>query len=348
MTDLSDRTYSFLLIAFALLLAGTGPYFLGMFGMVKLSAFAAMAIGALGLAFAWGYLGILSFGHAAFYGLGAYAYAIGVINWQDSTPAVLLAIAVPSGFALLLGYFLFFGRVGDVYLGVITLCVTLVLYSFTTSTADPYYRVGSALLGGFNGITAVPPLNWPGRPDDALSIEQAFRLSLIVLAMVYYLLGMLRRSSVGRVLVAVRESEVRSELLGYDIRLYKLLGFLVSAAAAGLSGALFTALGGYVGPTVFGLNQASQFLLWVIAGGLGTLAGPMIASFGFQYLATFLGTSGLLESDIVFGLVILLFVLLAPQGLLPAIQNLQRKFLASRRSAAGLQSETPVALNEQS
>ena len=166
--------------------------------------------------------------------------------------------------------------------------------------------------------------------------------------MVYYLLGMLRRSSVGRVLVAVRESEVRSELLGYDIRLYKLLGFLVSAAAAGLSGALFTALGGYVGPTVFGLNQASQFLLWVIAGGLGTLAGPMIASFGFQYLATFLGTSGLLESDIVFGLVILLFVLLAPQGLLPAIQNLQRTFLASRRSAAGLQSETPVALNEQS
>ena len=90
-------------------------------------------------------------------------------------------------------------------------------------------------------------------------------------------------------MVAIRESELRSELLGYDVRLYKMLGFTVSAAVAGLAGCLFTAVNGYVGPSAFDLNQASQFLLWVIAGGLGTLAGPVIASFVFQYLQTYLG-----------------------------------------------------------
>jgi ABC-type branched-subunit amino acid transport system permease subunit len=78
--------------------------------LLQLSSFAAMGLATLGLALAWGYVGILSFGHAAFFGLGAYAYAIAAINFGDSTLAILLAILLPAAFSLLLGHFLFFGR----------------------------------------------------------------------------------------------------------------------------------------------------------------------------------------------------------------------------------------------
>ncbi|WP_137387734.1 branched-chain amino acid ABC transporter permease [Rhodoligotrophos defluvii] len=305
-----------LLIAFAV----AGPWIFELFALLQLSTFSALALATLGLAFVWGSMGILSFGHAAFFGLGAYAYAITVLNLADSTLALPLAILTPALFSLLLGYFLFFGRVGDVYLAVITLCVTLILFSFMNSTSDPSYRIGSAMLGGFNGINGVPPLNWPGEPDAFLSPEAMFRFCFVILALVYGLLYLLRLSAPGRIMVAVRENELRSQLLGYDTRLYKMAGFTVSAAIAGLAGALFTANAGFVGPTVFGLNQASQFLLWVVAGGLGTLAGPLVASFVFQYLANHLGTSQLINTSLVFGAIIIFLVLLMPRGILPAAQ----------------------------
>ena len=317
------KRYGFVLPV--LVLAAIGPSVFEMFGLVQISSFAAMALAVLGLAFVWGFLGVLSLGHAAFFGLGAYAYAIAVINLGESSYAVAAAVAVPALFSVVLGYFLFFGRVSDVYLGVITLCVTLVLYNFTSATADPSYHIGAAPLGGFNGITAVPPLNWPGDPEAMLEVDTMFRLCLIVLALVYAGLVALRHSSIGRIMVAVRESELRSELLGYDVRLYKMLGFTVSAAVAGLAGALYTAVSGYVGPSAFDLNQASQFLLWVIAGGLGSLAGPVIASLVFQYVSTFLGTTGV-NTDLVFGAIIMLFVLLKLGDRLPALWGRALRF----------------------
>jgi branched-chain amino acid transport system permease protein len=332
------RSYGFVLPV--LLLAAFGPSVFEMFGLMQISSFAAMGLAVLGLAFVWGFLGVLSLGHAAFFGLGAYAYAIAVINLGESSYAVAAAIAVPALFSVLLGYFLFFGRVSDVYLGVITLCVTLVLYNFTSATADPAYHIGDALLGGFNGITAVPPLNVPGDAEAMLEVETMFRLCLILLALVYAGLVALRRSSLGRIMVAIRESELRSELLGYDVRLYKMLGFTVSAAVAGLAGALFTAVNGYVGPSAFDLNQASQFLLWVIAGGLGSLAGPVIASFVFQYLSACLGTTGV-NTDLVFGAIIMAFVLLKLRERLPAFWGRALRF---RKPAPRVSAFTPSAV----
>lgn len=329
-----EKLSSFGFVALLVGLAAVGPFLLDQFSVLELSTFAAMALATLGLSLAWGYVGILSFGHAAFFGLGAYGYAITTINLGDSTLAIPLAIALPGCFSLLLGYFLFFGRVGDVYLAVITLCVTLILFSFMNSTADPSYHIGSALLGGFNGIAAVPPLNWPGDPDTPVMPSAMFRLCLLALAITYYLVRRLLRSDIGRVLVAIRENELRTELLGYDVRLYKLLAFTISAAIAGLAGCLFTANSGYVGPTAFDLNQASEFLLWVVAGGLGTLVGPVIASFGFQYLQTYLGTNQFLNTSLVFGAIIIFFVLVAPRGILPTLidaPNFASTFMRSLR-----------------
>ncbi len=317
--------------AVLIVLAALGPSMFSQFNLLQLSSFAAMGLATLGLAFAWGYVGILSFGHAAFFGLGAYTYAIATINFGDSTLAIPIAILLPAGFSTLLGYFLFFGRVGDVYLAVITLCVTLIFFSFTNSTADPSYHIGSALLGGFNGIDAVPPLNWPWQSEASLLPSEMFRLCFIVLAATYYLIRQLLDGDVGRILVAVRENELRTELIGYDVRLHKVLAFTVSAAVAGLGGCLFTANNGYVGPTVFDINQASEFLLWVIAGGLGSLVGPLLASFAFQYLQTFLGTNQILNTSLIFGAIVIFFVLLVPRGLVPSLREAGRPLSAAVR-----------------
>lgn len=316
------RANSAILPTLLIISAAAGPWLLQPFDLIRFSAFAAMAIAALGLAFVWGTLGILSLGHSVFFGLGAYAYALAAPNLGGSTPALALGVAAPAIFSLVLGYFLFFGRLGDVYLGVITLCVTLIFYSFVTSTADPFYRVGQVELGGFNGISATPPLNMPGDPESLLSVETTFCVCFAALVLVYVLLVLLRASNAGRVMAAIRESELRSELLGYDVRLYKLLGFAVSAATAGLAGALYTAVTGYVGPSAFDLAQASQFVLWVIAGGVGTLAGPVLASIGFQLLSGYLGANQIFNTNLIFGGSIIVFVLSAPQGLLPMVAGM--------------------------
>ena len=140
------------------------PAQLELFTVMQLTLFAAMAVLALSLAFIWGFGGILSFGQTAFFGLGGYAYAVAAINFQDSTPAILLAIVIPALFAAMLGYFMFFGRISDVYLGVITLTVTLILFNCVNSTSGDEYHIGTALLGGFNGMPSVPTFNMPFDP----------------------------------------------------------------------------------------------------------------------------------------------------------------------------------------
>ena len=110
--------------------------------MLELTVYMIMAILALSLALIWGYGGILCFGQSAFFGLGAYTYAIAMFNIGESTIPLLLAIILPAAFAALLGYFMFYGRISDVYLGVITLTVTLILFNSVNSTAGPEFHIG--------------------------------------------------------------------------------------------------------------------------------------------------------------------------------------------------------------
>jgi urea transport system permease protein len=86
-----------------------------------------------------------------------------------------------------------------------------------------------------------------------------------------------------------------------------------------------------VGPTVFDITQASEFLLWVIAGGLGTLAGPLIASFAFQYLQTFLGTNQILNTSLVFGAIVIFFVILVPRNILPTLRDAASALVSAAR-----------------
>jgi len=313
---------SILTTAAMVLIALGVPQVVDQFGLLQLTVFAAMCILALSLGFVWGYGGILCFGQSAFFGLGAYTYAVTAINLGESTVGMLLALVVPAVFAALLGYFMFYGRLSDVYLGVITLSVTLIFFNLMNSTAGDAYRVGKARLNGFNGMPSLPTLNVPGDPGRLLDPAETFYLVMACLVIVYVGLHVLLASHFGRVVVAIRENEARCELLGYDVRLHKLLVFTIGGGIAGLAGCLFANWGAFVSPNVFSLTMTSQIIIWVIVGGLGTLLGPIIGCLIMQYLATALGTQQLANTSLVFGVIFLAFVLLVPRGIVPSLRRL--------------------------
>lgn len=276
----------------------------------------------LSLGLIWGFGGILCFGQAAFFGLGAYTYAIAAINIGESTLPMILAVLVPAVFASLLGAMMFYGRLTDVYLGVITLVVTLILFKFVNSTAGPQYLIGNARLGGFNGIPGFQTLNVPGDPSAYIWGDPYFYVCAIALVIVFLLVTWLLRSSFGRIAVGIRENEVRMGLMGYDVAARKTVLFAIGAAIAGLAGALFANWGEIVTPNLFSLGQSAEIIIWCIVGGLGTRFGPIVGAAGLAYLKFMLGQQSMIDNTLIMGLILVLFVLFLPRGLVPAVASL--------------------------
>lgn len=322
------------------LLAGL-PVTLDLYTLLQITLYAIFAILALSLAFIWGYGGILCFGHSAFFGLGAYAYAVAVINIGESTVPLLIAMALPALLAAGLGYFMFYARISDVYVGVITLTVTLIFYNVINSTAGPQYHIGEALIGGFNGMPNVPSLNIPFLPDDTLDPQGMFVLCMGLLLVVYFGLHGLLVTRFGRVLVAVRENEQRVEFLGYDARLHKLIAFSIGGALAGLAGCLFTAWGNYVSPTAFSVVQSAQIIIWLMVGGSGTLLGPVIGAVAISWLTVEIGTQQVVNANVVLGAILLVFVLLVPKGVAPMITEKFVPWVLSLRRPAATPHQLP-------
>jgi branched-chain amino acid transport system permease protein len=228
---------------------------------------------------------------------------------------------------------------------VITLTVTLIMFNSINSTAGPEFHIGSARLGGFNGIPGIPPLNFPGNKGAPVELEGMFYLSTALLLATYFGLRLLLASRFGRIIVGIRENERRAELLGYDPRAYKLATFTIGAALAGLAGCLFANWGAFVSPTIFGLAQSAQIIIWVIVGGRGTLIGPIVGCIGIQWLSAALGANqpsgsnawaALLSNvPLVLGIILVAFVLLVPKGLVPTIGDWARQLLRLRMPQAG-------------
>ncbi len=284
----------------------------------------------LSLGLVWGFGGILCFGQAAFFGLGAYAYAIAAINIGESTVPMLLAVAIPAGFAAVLGAMLFYGRLTDVYLGVITLVVTLIFHRFMNATAGSDYVIGNARLGGFNGIPGFQTLNVPGHPDAYVWGDSLYYFSAVCLVLVYLLVSALLRSSFGRIAVGIRENEMRAALMGYDVPARKTIMFTAGAAIAGLAGALFANWAEIVTPSLFSLSQSADIIIWCIVGGLGTRIGPVLGAAGLSYLKFLLGQQDLIHNSVVSGAILVLFVLFLPGGIAPVLANAWRSIVRRR------------------
>ena len=277
---------------------------------------------ALGLCLIWGYCGVLSFGQTAFFGLSGYAYGVLTVDYGSAhgftIAALLLSIVISALFAALLGYFMFFGRISGVFLGIVTLSVTLVFERFMSQTAGPKWHIGSARLNGYNGMNGMPPLTLPWFGGDLTLFPDVglYYLVLALLLLTYLGLRILVNSRFGNVLVAIRENPERAEMLGYDVRRYQLIAFVIGSALSGLSGTLYTSWGQYITPSAMGLTAAALPIVWVAVSGrddlTATLVGTLIVLAGFQALTIY----GSQYALVVMGLLLVITVLAAPRGLI--------------------------------
>lgn len=308
-------------ITFLVVLAGAliypsfaDPYDVGNFAYFLLWVFMA-----LGLCLMWGYCGMLSFGQTFFFGIAGYSYGVLAINFEGGTmtlAALAIAVLLSAVAALILGYFMIWGRVGGVFFGIVTLSATLVLAFFLGQTAGPEWRIGEARLNGFNGMKGMDPLNIPWFDDETLYFEgpSLYYLAIGMIVLVYLGLRMLLNSRFGNVIVAIREDPQRAELLGYDVRKYQLVTFVIGSALAGLSGVLYTSWGQFITPSSIGLPAAAMPIVWVAFSGRGDITATMVGSFlilvAFQAIIVHSQQAAL----ILMGAMLLVTVMVAPQG----------------------------------
>ena len=217
-----------------------------------------------------------------------------------------------------------------------TLAVTLLLERFMAQTAGPEWRIGKARLNGFNGMSGMPPLTLPWFDGDIVLFPDVplYYFVLVLLVLVYLGLRILVNSSFGNVLVAIRENPQRATMLGYDVRKYQLAAFVIGSSLAGLSGVLYTSWGQYITPSSMSITAASLPIVWVAVGGRSdlttTLIGTLLLLGGFQALTIY----GSQYALVLMGLLLVLTVLMAPDGLVTAISRLPR-WIAARRNKGG-------------
>jgi branched-chain amino acid transport system permease protein len=305
---------------------------------------------ALSLTFVWGHAGLFSFGQAAFFGVGGYTYGVIAINvgvkTNETITAVVLGVCLAAAFAALVGYFIIYGNVSEVYLAIITLATSLVLYTLMSTTASPDYHIGDAQLGGYNGMQGVLPLTVGMTPDgvpNAIVLHQQLALLAAIAIVIVLGLRALLRRPFGRIVVSLRENEERTELLGYNVRAYKLAVFVIGGAVAGLAGALFAAWGTFIDPTVFALQQAALVGIWVLLGGRTSLVGAFVGVALVQELTSRVGSGNTTATPILLGGMLILVVLLLPRGIVPSFRDVFARLRGVRGRGIAARSEPVVA-----
>jgi urea transport system permease protein len=314
-------------------------YLVALFGK-----YACYALLALSIDLIWGYCGILSLGHGAFFALGGYAMGMylmrqigtrGVyanpilldfmvfLNWkalpvywygfQHFPYAVLMVVLVPGVLAFVFGWFAFRSRVSGVYLSIITQALTFALML-------GFFRNNFGF-GGNNGLTDFKDIL--GFNVQAETTRAAlFSISCVALILAFLLCRVIVASKFGKVLIAIRDAEARTRFLGYRVESYKLLVFTLSACMAGVAGALYVPQVGIINPSEFATGNSIEAVIWVAVGGRGTLTGAVIGAVLVNYAKTFF-TSGVLAPYWLFmlGSLFIGVTLLLPRGVVGTFRH---------------------------
>lgn len=295
---------------------------------------------ALSLNILIGRLGLISFGHGLFLGVGAYLAAFLLRTVSDNVFGLLVAaLLVGALIAVVVGALVL--RLGGVGFVMITIALCQLFYVLVLST--------QSWSGGMNGLTSIPrPTLWPGKGLPAwLSMDSEVTFYYVALACLIGFIALLRRldaSTMGSVFDGIRQNPQRMRALGYPVRRFQLIGFVMAGAAAGVAGALHASLFGFVDPTVFFWTTSGEVILMVILGGAGTLFGPLVGAALFLTLFHYLST--LTEHwRLVLGLVFVIVVLYAPRGLVPLLSDAGSSFMRRRRGLA-IRADTTAALDE--
>ena len=281
------------------------PMHIGTFNVTQLGKYLTLALLALSVDLIWGYVGILSLGHGAFFALGGYAMGMylmrqigsrGVygnpelpdfmvfLNWQELpwfwtgsehfVVAMSLVVLAPGLLAFLFGWFAFRSRVNGVYLSIITQAMTFALML-------AFYR-NEMGFGGNNGLTDFKDILGFSLQSDATRVA-LFLASGAALLIAYLACQKITRSRAGRVAEAIRDAESRTRFLGYNVDAYKLWFFTLSAMLAGIAGALYVPQAGIINPREMAPLGSIEIVVWVALGGRGTLYGPIIGALLVNY-----------------------------------------------------------------
>ena len=314
------------------------------------------ALLALSVDLVWGYAGILSLGHGAFFALGGYAMGMhlmreigprGVygdpvlpdfmvfLNW-DALPwfwlgfdmfwfAALMTMLVPGALAFAFGWFAFRSRVSGVYLSIITQALTYALML-------AFFR-NEMGFGGNNGLTDFKDVLGFDLQSDATR-AWLFVCSALALAGGYLLCRWITQSRAGKVLVSVRDAESRTRFLGYRVEHYKLFVWTVSGMLAGLAGALYVPQVGIINPSEFSPANSIEIVVWVAVGGRGTLAGAALGA-GIVNAAKTLFTGWFPEIWLfALGALFVAVTLFLPKGVLGLVERKRRARAAGAPEAA--------------
>jgi urea transport system permease protein len=313
-----NRQTGLFAIVFALLLVM--PHIVGYYQTQVLAKFILFGIFAMSLDLIWGYAGIMSFGHGAFFGVGAYVTTLVLarIPGAPSSLALLGAVVVPVLLALIMSLFLLYGKVSGVYFAIITLVVALILEQVTV--------VWYSLTRGLTGFTPVPPLNFFGVSLDADTpgtLLIYYYLIAFTAGVVFVALYLISRSRYGLLLQAVKNDPKRSQYLGYNIATVRTIVFVIACAIAGLAGGLYAPLEDFISPQLLGLVYSTQCIIWVAVGGRNTIVGPFIGALGLGYLEMFF--SGIIVEFwyLIVGAILLAVVLFWPDGLVGYLLSLR-------------------------
>jgi urea ABC transporter permease protein UrtC len=263
---------------------------------------------AMSLALLWGIGGILSFGQAGFFAIGAYTMGlcfkwVAVVN--PAYAALVMAPAIGAMLAALLGYFLFSAGVRSAYFVLVTLALSIIVEQVAVSQ--------SQVTGGWNGMF-INRMSLTFGPWLELSLfddAPIYYLVLAIVAGVYALLRWLLAAKFGKVLTGIRENEERVISLGFDVSLYKTVAFIISGTLATLAGALYGTHAGFVAPSLGGVLFSTEVVVWVAIGGRTSLLAALLAAIVVaslsNYLSALVPKYWQLVLGLVFGAVIIYF-----------------------------------------
>jgi branched-chain amino acid transport system permease protein len=288
-----------------LLVAAAAPLVVGPYGLSILTEAAVAVLFAASLHFMMGPGGMPSFGHAAWFGIGAYAAGLSAQMLGAPMPVGLLLAPLAAGIvAALFGAFVV--RLSGVYLAMLTLAFAQIVWAVAFQWVS--------VTGGDNGILGVWPPGWVSGP------VAYYLLALALCAGGAFVLQRVLYAPFGYALRATRDSPLRAEAIGLDTRRIRLAAFVVAGAAAGLSGAVFAYLKGSVFPGFVSIPRSVDALLMVLLGGVQTMAGPIVGALAYTGLY-----DGLLRVTelwrLVLGAAIVVLVLAFPEGIAGAVQR---------------------------
>lgn len=271
------------------------------------------AIFAMSLDLLLGYTGLPSFGHAAFFGLGAYILAYTVLGVTNNLFVTLPLVILGTGVAaLIIGFFAL--RTSGIYFLMITLAAAQMLFSIAISW--------SGVTGGSDGLAGVDrPFLGLGSLGYTFSSRQSFYyLALVTLLVSWWLMRRIVESPFGWTLQGIRENEQRMRALGYNTFRYKLAVFIIGGIFAGIAGALLAHFSRHASPNNLHWTVSGEVLIMIIVGGTGTLTGPMLGAALVHLLPTFT-SSYTARWQTIMGVVFILFVLFAPKGIMGLIDT---------------------------